>query len=590
MLLSVNKRFFLKNLIILLISFSLPVILLGLSTYYITQNNIKEELNKNNENILVQIKDNLEMIIDDTDSLNLTFSSNPEMIGMLKQVLYNDQHNSSVINYNSIIKDFLVTSVASRPYIYSIYIYSDNPNKYFMSSTDGLVSINNFFDNSWFESYLNHQNDQLSFWNESRSIKQYSFEKNTTDVITFYKKFFNEQGLVVLNIHKGYLVKKIKDLNLLPDQIILVLDEKNNIILNSKDQNYLTDTALDNIFNQSVTAHNLEINNEKYYITKIDPGEYKWQYVSITPLSSLYTTPLKLGKIMIIMFFISIIFCITLALIITRRTYNHVSTIITILVHAETGKPIPQLQSVVKDEYDLIIQNILKTYIEQNSLKLQLKEKHYKMRILELIALQAQINPHFLFNTLKSIFWMSFQLTNSRNEVSQMIENLSDILYYSIGKQANLVHFDEEIKNTKNYIEIEQTRYKDKFDVIWEYPEGIVKYYTIKLLIQPIVENSILHGLREKDQKGCIKIKFIELNDCLILHVTDNGVGIDKTDLNNINRKLELKQDIIDHIGIYNCNRRLSLAFGDQYGIKIRSKAGYGTSVKVILPKKLDEY
>jgi two-component system sensor histidine kinase YesM len=590
-MLSLNKRFFLKNLSILLICLIVPLILLSLSTFYIMQSNIKDSINKNNGNILIQIQNNLERIIDDTNSLNLTFSSNPEMINMLYQVLnFNKQDSSSnFTSYSSFIKSALVTTVASRPYIYSIYIYSDNNYRNFISSVDGLNFIDTYFDHSWYDSFLQHRNDKIQYWSDSRSIKQFAFEKRATDVITFYNKFFdNDQGLVVLNVSKAYMERKIKELNLFPNQNILVLDERNHIILKSDFEHFLTDADLTKIYSQSDSSIITLINDEKYYITKITSTKNNWKYVSIIPLFSLYSDTIKLGKIMILMLSILIIICILLALIITRRTYNKIYTIIKILRIAESGQSIPQLPPMVKDEYDLIIQNVLKTYIEQNTLKVEIMEKKYQMRIMELVSLQAQINPHFLFNTFKSIFWMSFQLTNSKNEVSQMIENLSNILYYSIGKQTNLVSFAEEIQTTKNYIEIEQMRYKDKFEVIWEYPGHIDQYYSIKLLIQPIVENAILHGLREGKKKGYIKIKFIEAKDSLLLYVTDNGVGMSKADLHRINSKLLLKQDNDGHIGIYNCNRRLSLTFGDSYGVTVRSKLGLGTSVTVRLPNNCE--
>jgi two-component system sensor histidine kinase YesM len=241
--------------------------------------------------------------------------------------------------------------------------------------------------------------------------------------------------------------------------------------------------------------------------------------------------------------------------------------------------------SILRNEYNTIIQNILKSYIEQSSLKAQLKENRYKMEILQLTALQSQMNPHFLFNTLKAIFWMSFKLTNSKNEVSQMVENLSNILYYSMDHHTNYVSFRKEIENTQDYIEIEKMRYKDQLDVIWEYPEDIDRYYTLKLLIQPFVENSIHHGLRVKEDKRYIKIKIIDRHDHLMLYVTDNGVGIDQKELMKLNRELKLKRENMEHIGIYNCNRRLFLAFGEQYGITIKSNRGFGTSVSICLPK-----
>ncbi|WP_165452132.1 sensor histidine kinase [Paenibacillus thalictri] len=565
----------------------MPVLLLSISAYYIMQSNIKDMMNKNNRNLLSQVQNHLERITDDIYSVNLTFSSNPEMIGMLNQVLqYNPNTNPNFTNYSTFIRSVLVTSVASRPYLYSIYIYSDNPNKSFMSSIGGMVTLDSYFDRSWFDSFLQHQQDKVQAWNNVRSFKPYEFEKKPTQVITFYMRFFYDQGLVVLNVSKDYMEKKIKELNLFPNQAIFVLNEDNQPILQSDADYLLSEADLKTIFNQNDSSGTVEINKELYYVTAVTSPQNNWKYVSMTPLSALYKDWIRLGQIMILLLSVSILICIVLALIMTRRTYNKVSTIMNVVKLAESGLPIPQLPYGVKDEYDLIIQNILKSYIEHNNLKTEMMEKQYQMKIMELLSLQGQMNPHFLFNTLKSIFWMSFQLTHSKNEVSLMIENLSNMLYYMIGKQQNhLVSFAEEIQMTKNYIEIEQIRYKDKFEVIWEYPDHVEKYYTMKLLLQPIVENCIFHGLAER--KGCIKIKLIEGKDDLLLHITDNGAGMSRAYVNEINNKLRQKQEFTGHVGMYNSNRRLALAFGDSYGMTVRSKLGKGTSVTVRLPYKL---
>jgi two-component system sensor histidine kinase YesM len=262
-------------LIVFLLFFSLPVIALGFPIYYITQDNMKEELNKNNENILVQIKDNLEFMIDDTDALNVAYSTNPELIMMLKHVLNNGMSDSKFLRNKSIIKSFLVSLVASRPYIYSIYIYSENDSNNFISSTDGLGTIDGYFDTSWFESYLDHQDDKLAFWIDARSIKRYSFESET-DVITIYKKFFSENGIIALNITKEFLVKKINELNLLQDQMITVLDESNNIILKSRNDHDLTGSVLKHI--QGGSNQIVDIGETEYYINQINSDKYKWKY------------------------------------------------------------------------------------------------------------------------------------------------------------------------------------------------------------------------------------------------------------------------------------------------------------------------
>ena len=563
----------------------MPLVLLSFSIYYIMQNNINEITNKNNANILTQVQSNTERFIDDINSLTLTFSTNPHMNSMLHEVLNLTRSDASA-NYSSLIKSELVTTVASRAYIHSIYIFSDNPYQNFISSINGLNSISAYYDRAWYDSFLQNQNRSVKYWSESRSIKQFSFEKEATDVITFYNRFFdNDQGLVVLNISKEYMENKINELDLFPDQNIFVLDDKNQLILKNDVELLLSDTDFEKIYKQMDSSVVNRIDNRDYYMTKITSDKNNWKYVSIIPLSTLYADTLKLRKIIILILSLLILICVFLSLIITRRAHDKIKTIMKILRIAESGQPIPNLPPRVKDEYDLIIQNVLKTYIEQNKLKMEVMEKRYRMRIMESVTLQAQINPHFLFNTFKSIFWMSFRLTNSKNEVSQMIENLSSILYYSIGDQSNIIPFSEEIKTTKNYIEIEQLRYKDKFEVIWEYPIHIDQYYSIKLLIQPILENAIIHGLRGTDRMGVIKIKIVDTSEDLLLHVTDNGIGMDNHEVLKINNKLIQQQDNSGHIGIYNCNRRLALTFGEAYGLRIRSKRGIGTSVTARLPK-----
>jgi len=306
--------------------------------------------------------------------------------------------------------------------------------------------------------------------------------------------------------------------------------------------------------------------------------------VSVIPKRFLYKVPTQLLLLTGFLVLISFLLGLGITYYNTKRNYERLNNIISAFESAERGEPLPELPSHIKDEYGYILQNVVKTFIEQSYLKVQLSEKKYQLKAAEMMALQAQINPHFLFNTLKTIFWKSIALTGGQNEVSKMIEYLSEILNYSLSSSDELVTLSDEIKNTQCYIEIQKIRYRDKFGVIWQYDENITDYKVIKLLFQPFIENSIYHGIKEKESPSYIKIKIKENNGIIKISIIDNGIGIDPAKLKDIREKLKEKGDYTEHIGLFNTNRRLKLMYGEEYGIKLRSKSGLGTVVYIDIP------
>lgn len=211
----------------------------------------------------------------------------------------------------------------------------------------------------------------------------------------------------------------------------------------------------------------------------------------------------------------------------------------------------------------------------------------------ELFALQSQINPHFLYNTLESIRGQA--LMEGVEEIADMTEALSTFFRYSISKRGNLVSLEDELKNVENYFIIQQYRFSNKFCFALIYDEDeddILEYKLPKLTIQPIVENAIYHGLETKVGQGSITTRIITTAKRLIINISDDGVGIDKTTLNSLNERLnncmKETQDSGNgrHTGIalLNVNQRIKLYFGEQYGISVSSTPMLGTNVEIVMP------
>lgn len=190
----------------------------------------------------------------------------------------------------------------------------------------------------------------------------------------------------------------------------------------------------------------------------------------------------------------------------------------------------------------------------------------------ELKALQAQINPHFLYNTLDSISWMAYNA--GQENISSMTVALAELFRVSLSHGRELITLADEFRHVTNYLKIQKMRYKDQFDFECVLPESMRNLATVKLILQPLAENSIYHGIRESGQKGLIRVSAqMEGNGSLRLIVEDNGAGFMPGNLRKINRDLRngLRVDA-DSYGIFNVNERIRLCFGENWGLQYAEK------------------
>lgn len=203
----------------------------------------------------------------------------------------------------------------------------------------------------------------------------------------------------------------------------------------------------------------------------------------------------------------------------------------------------------------------------------KLLQKQYEMR-----ALQAQINPHFLYNSLSLINWKALEA--GKDDISKLTLALSSFYRTSLNRGNNVLTIRQELENMKSYLEIQSCMHDDSFDVILDIQEEILNYQTLNLLLQPLVENAIEHGIDLlEDRKGVIKITGRMDEERIYLYVEDNGVGIEPELLSSI---LEFKTR---GYGVRNVNERIKLFYGEEYKLQIESSEGQGTRSTITIPK-----
>ena len=225
------------------------------------------------------------------------------------------------------------------------------------------------------------------------------------------------------------------------------------------------------------------------------------------------------------------------------------------------------------------------THKIQDLMAQNIQEQEQKRKI-ELKALQSQINPHFLYNTLDSIIWMAEGKKNE--EVVLMTASLARLLRQSISIENELVTIGQEVEYVRSYLTIQKMRYKDKLEFEINVDPRITHAQIIRLVLQPIVENAIYHGLKYKESKGMLKVHGYELGERIIIDITDDGVGMDEETLKHIYDKHKVNYHS-NGVGVYNVQQRLVIYYGKEYGIIYHSEKGKGTTATVVIPKKQED-
>lgn len=396
----------------------------------------------------------------------------------------------------------------------------------------------------------------------------------------------------------GYLMIYIKESSLYEtySKIIsgwgysfIISDDK--YVISHPDKNSVGNTIFDSdIFYSDKTFDfkTVKLGGKNVILTIYQFGEHlkslgvNWKIVTVIPEKELFNVISEINKyvfiISVLMVTIALLAAVYISLNITRKVaklkkkvkaFGKNDTIVALNVR--TGDEIWELDKSFNDMM-VRISDLLRKNIEEKE----------KQRELELIALQAQINPHFLYNTLDAIGWIA--KVKRQNDIEQLVMALAKFFRLSLHKGEKFITVEEEIQLVQSYVKIEQMRSPGKFEIFYNIPEDIKDYKMLKIILQPLVENSIKHGVDQKKGNGRITINGYLINDELKFEVIDNGKGFD---INSRNYQKALSNKLHSGYGLNNVDERIKLEYGEKYGLNIHSEIGKGTMIAVLLRIKL---
>lgn len=392
-------------------------------------------------------------------------------------------------------------------------------------------------------------------------------------------------GYVFVYLRESSLINAFKETELFNNGKLLVIDQHGYIVsakdktLLGKQDEFSTADVLNNPHDNFTTA---KIAGKNYYVTYRNIQGTPWRMISFIPTVEYEKEIIRLRDWIILIILCCCLLSVALSVIISKGISKPVQDLSKRMDEVGKGNFNVFSDYDSKDEIGILSRH----FNEMVSQVKQLIQKVYQEELLkqkaELKSLRMQINPHFLYNTLESINWMA--RIKGVPEIGRMVKALGDLMRASISGE-DFISLKEEIKNIENYLTIQKFRYGEKIQAEMNIKPEIADIKIPKLILQPIVENAIVHGIEKKIGNGKISIEgFIE-DHSVILRVKDDGVGMDeKLSSEILSENKPHSSDNHTHIGLKNVDKRIKMYYGENFGVKIQSRKGSGTCVSINLP------
>lgn len=560
------------------------------------QDNIYELVNLN----LKQTEKSLNLTLESYEDFLYRIYSDKDII----EAVENINANNNIAEYTESLKENLKKLCNSKNGIEGIQILTSKEEWFFYDRIE-MSSENSewIYNNKYFYNNFIDSKDVITtttrFATKDNVQSYYVFEM--VHKITSSLNTNNSIGVVIISINSNVLesvcntneYNKVTGINYIYDKYknIVYFPDKKKLGRNLKNYHieYINDAEEMNIKlieNEQYTSENLEISKEGYFtITELKDEKTGWTIAYLQNENELYK---EIRTYQFLFISISVI-ANTIIILIIIKSANRITDSINKIINAMNNVGEGNLSIKVNSEDNdvkevwIIANNFNRMVNNLRELIEQVKKITMKQKEAEIKALEAQINPHFLYNTLDTINWKAIE--KEEYEISNMINALAKILRYAVQDSNKMVEIGQELEWVKQYILLQQSRLSSPFKFILDIDEDVLSYKIYKLLLQPFIENAIIHGFEGKRDECVLKLVIKTDKDLLKISVEDNGNGMDEKILQRFREEELAINKNREHIGVNNVIGRLKMYYGDSSTFIIKSELGKGTKIDIILPK-----
>ena len=557
----------------------LEILVFGLTAAYLYERTLTEKNNQYVSEMIYQLNgiiDNYITYMEDISSLVLQHKD-------VRAYLLKTENRADKDVLKPVIADFLHSIMVVRSDIVNILLLLDNGDFISGGENDVLNDSVNFQEESWY--IQGHNRPDKPFLSSSHVQ---NLVAGTYPWVISLSRFIHgenlESGVLLVDLNYNIIRELSSNIKIGKKGYIFIINPQGEIVYHPRQDliyNDLKSEKIDLILKEKSGSFMMNVDDSKVLYTFGTSEKTSWTVVGVSYVRELLSSKRELQ------FYLWLLVAFTFSIVVFIST----------LLSKRIVKPIEELrfsmQEVEKGNFDIDIRvkcdhevfdlaedcriaiSKIRELIVQNEQAQELKRKN------EFKALQAQINPHFLYNTLDSIIWLIEG--NENDDAVRMTEQLADLFRLSLNKGKEIIPISEVTEHIRCYLEIQKMRYKKKLDYQILIDPELYHYSSLKLLLQPLVENAIYHGIKNRPEPGMIIVRGKRSGDAIEFSVEDNGIGITADVLEKLNAG-EIPLLSRSGMGLKNVKERIHLFFGNQYNLTVTSTVGSGTRVDFFIP------
>lgn len=558
----------------------IPALLIGILSFYRSSELLKHKTEQYMKDILLETGNNIETKLSEVESLSFQIVSNSVIHDSLLKSNKGFTDEKEKIYTERAIDSQLRSMLPSVPGIAAIQVLSNDGTSYYINPAS--IPLNAMSLNDADKKILEDGKGSIHWFDTDPNTQTIAMGRTINSVA-------NQEriGYALIYIREKSIIDAFKDTELLRNGEIFVVGKNGNIIS-------CIEKELLGQRNEFTTLEELEyINPRSFGTSKIDGMNYyflygeingtNWRMISFIPAVEYEKEIIWLRNWITLIIIVCCLLSVAFSVAISGGVSKPVRDLSKMMREIGDGDFSVYSTYDSKDEIGVLSRHFNEMVSQVKNLIQKVYEEELLKQKAELKSLRMQINPHFLYNSLESINWMA--RIRGVPEIGKMVKALGDLMRASISGD-DFVTVGEEIKNIENYLIIQKFRYGDKIEVNIDIKPGIEKHKIPKLILQPIVENAIVHGIEKMVGSGIINISGAVSGNNIILKVTDNGLGINEDRIKTILSAPEHAGRTNGHtnIGLRNVDRRIKIYYGEEYGVQIQSREGRGTTVTLSFP------
>ncbi len=572
-----SQRFFslqTKFILISVINAIIPLVLIVGLSYTKSIELVTGQVSRSNLNTVEQVSDNIDLVFQDMENSSVYLLQNREFMDYLRlpksDIRQNPGHQLSV-------QRFIHNYLAFNTRIHSIYLEAFNGLVFDSASASNTIPTELRKQLLLLRGGGIMMTDSITDY-KGRSVRVFSYIKMIKDT----ENLSANLAILKVNILETEISDVFGGKLLSANSNYLIIDDQNTIISSLDEAQIGTPLAAaadSRLFNGSAGYFNKSIDRNEYTVFFRDLAFSGWKLVNLAPLKELSQDITVIRNITLLSITLSIAFCIFTMLSFAVRTLRPLRLLRRATTQIQNENFKVSLPVSGNDEVALLTASFNRMSAKLDELVNEVLAVQIKQKEAELKALQAQINPHFLYNTLDMIYWTS-KLEHAE-ESAKLIQTLSKLFRLSLNSGNEFTTLKSEVEHLKLYLTIQQKRFQDAVQFTVEADERLFNCKVVKLVLQPLVENAILHGLEKNGGKGRVDIRIVSQGDTLLYTIEDNGAGAVQSE---VYAYLEKPRESEHGFAISNVNDRIRIYYGSGYGLAFKTAPGEGMTVTVTQP------